>query len=249
MKRMRDTAIHLVDSDTPDAKCQRLGGEVPHTSDVIPAPSMKQKRDMAIDIVDSDTPDAKHRHLKEEVPHASDVIPAPSMKWKRDTAIDIADSDTPDTKCQRLEEALNAHLGNATKSLFILLNELLYSVISFLGVKELRTCTKVLTLLRDIASPSFLAAVHFTPAQTPYWLSIDQKHCEALLVWSRMASFTSPKNLFFNVAQDIHLCVLNIFIQAPRAANIPAVYLSCHGDSICMVLAATVLESLQASGC
>ncbi|KIJ57695.1 hypothetical protein HYDPIDRAFT_34872 [Hydnomerulius pinastri MD-312] len=152
MKRKRDTATDISDSDAPDAKRQCLEEEVPHASDVIPAPSMKRKRDTAIDLADSDTPDVKRQRLEEEVPYASDVIPVPSMKRKRDTAIDLADSDTLDAKRRRLEEALDAHLGNAAKSLFILPNELLYSVISFLGVKELRTCTKVSTLQRHSKS-------------------------------------------------------------------------------------------------
>ncbi|KIJ09723.1 hypothetical protein PAXINDRAFT_17199 [Paxillus involutus ATCC 200175] len=141
-------------------------------------------------------------------------------------------------------------LGTITviQSLFYLPNELLHGIVSLLGADDLQTCTKVSTLLRDIAGPAYLAALNFTPTKTPYWLSVNEQTCLPLLVWRRLASFTPPKNLYFSSTQDHHLRALDIFIRSPQVANIPAVYLSCYGGSISMAMTATVLAGIQASG-
>ncbi|KAF8834256.1 hypothetical protein BDN67DRAFT_985455 [Paxillus ammoniavirescens] len=64
-------------------------------------------------------------------------------------------------------------LGTITdiQLLFYLPNELLHAIVSLLGADDLQTCTKVSTLLRDIAGPAYLAALNFSPTKTPYWLS------------------------------------------------------------------------------
>ncbi|KIK77647.1 hypothetical protein PAXRUDRAFT_17361 [Paxillus rubicundulus Ve08.2h10] len=63
-------------------------------------------------------------------------------------------------------------LGTITdiQSLFYLPNELLHVIVSLLGADDLQTCTKVSTLLRDIAGPAYLAALNFSPTKTLYWL-------------------------------------------------------------------------------
>ncbi|KIK77269.1 hypothetical protein PAXRUDRAFT_167396, partial [Paxillus rubicundulus Ve08.2h10] len=134
------------------------------------------------------------------------------------------------------------------QSPFYLPNELLYVTVSLLGADDLETCTKVLTLLRDIAGPAYLATLNFSPTKTPYWLLVNEQTCLPLLVWRCLASFTLPKNLYFSSMQDHHLQALDIFIQSPQVANIPTVYLSCYGGSISMAMTATVLACIQASG-
>ena len=91
-------------------------------------------------------------------------------------------------------------------SLLILPNELLHEIIDLLGVKDLGMCTQIFVILKDIAGPRYMTALKFSLVGR-FWASVDEKNCEALLVWQRMANFTCPNNIYCSLfnAKDSHL--------------------------------------------
>ena len=135
-------------------------------------------------------------------------------------------------------------------SLFVLPNELLHEIIDHLGVKDLGACTRVSLILKDIAGPRYMTALKFSPVRR-FWASVDEKNCEALLVWRRMTNFTCPSNIYCSLfnAKDSHLRALGIFFESPQCANIPTAYLSCFGGTESLAATATLLASIRASGC
>ena len=138
----------------------------------------------------------------------------------------------------------------STVSLLILLNKLLHEIIDHLGVKDLGTCTQISVILKDIAGPWYMTALKFSPAGR-FWASVNEKNCEALLVWRRMANFTCPNNIYCSLfnTKDSHLRALGIFFKSPQCANIPTAYLSCFGGEESLAATATLLASIRASGC
>ncbi|KAF9230557.1 hypothetical protein BU15DRAFT_69097 [Melanogaster broomeanus] len=134
--------------------------------------------------------------------------------------------------------------------LLILPNELLLQVISLLCVDDLRTCTGLSSLFKELAAPLYFAAFNFNP-KDPFWISVNHKNCKALLVWRRMACFTSLKSLYISLgsSQDHHLRALDLFFRSPQCANIPTVYLSCYEAQATSASFVTLVEGIRESGC
>ncbi|KAG6381507.1 hypothetical protein JVT61DRAFT_90 [Boletus reticuloceps] len=141
-----------------------------------------------------------------------------------------------------------SYLPKIVSSIYVLPYECLEQILAYLAPDALRTCSKVSVLFRDIAGPLFLAGLGFKPAGR-YWLPVNEKHVECLLVWRRLNTFIPPSNLFFHASNDAHLHALDIYMRTPRAANSPAVFLSCDGKSISTSLIAIVMKSAAVSGC
>ena len=111
-------------------------------------------------------------------------------------------------------------------------------------------CTWISVILKDIAGPQYMTALKFSPAGR-FWASVDEKNCEALLVWRHMTNFTCPSNIYCSLfnAKDSHLCALGTFFESPQCANIPTAYLSCFGGMESLAATATLLASIRVSGC
>jgi hypothetical protein len=135
-------------------------------------------------------------------------------------------------------------------SLLVLPNELLLQIVSLLRVDDLRTCTRVSSLFKELAAPLYFGALNFDPKDS-FWITVDHKNCEALLVWRRMARFTALRSLYISLgsSQDHHFRALDLFFRSPQCANIPAVYLSCYEAPTTSTYFVNLVEGIRESGC
>jgi hypothetical protein len=111
-------------------------------------------------------------------------------------------------KCKREEDTSESPsiTRSSSVSIFVLPNELLHNIIDLQGVRDLRSCTQVSSILKIISAPCYLKALDFAP-HGGLWTSVSRDNAEALMVWRCMADFMCPRHLYcsFVDPEDHHL--------------------------------------------
>ncbi|KAF9236802.1 hypothetical protein BU15DRAFT_76635 [Melanogaster broomeanus] len=232
--------------DLPPAKCQLTVAQEIN-------PNLKCKSDND----PPDLPPAKRQlTVTQEInpcksDHDSLALPLAKRQLTVAQEINLSGSDLLNLPSMNRQSSVESVRPNtlATTSLLILPNELLHEIVDLLGIKELRTCTWVSTIFKNIAAPHYLAALNFAPTGD-FRVSVNRHNCQALMVWRHMANFTRPRSIYCSLlqAKDCHMEALQIFFESTQCANIPVVYVSSFGNASPASTTA-LLASIRASGC
>ncbi|KAI6033749.1 hypothetical protein PISMIDRAFT_111343, partial [Pisolithus microcarpus 441] len=132
-------------------------------------------------------------------------------------------------------------------------NELLGQIATLLPSNSLLALTQVCQLLREIVAPHYFVLLEFNTPRSSY-LSLDNKGCEALLVWLRTEAFVVPNSLYLSVSRttkDYHLHALQMFFESLAGSKVVSrVHLLLYSGPDNPTLSfVRLLEGIQGSGC
>ncbi|KAI5999997.1 hypothetical protein EDD15DRAFT_2193485 [Pisolithus albus] len=132
-------------------------------------------------------------------------------------------------------------------------NELLGHITTFLPPNSLLALTQVCQLLKEIAALRYFLLLGFDTPQSNY-LSLDDRGCEALLLWRRTRAFAVPNSLYFSVSRtttDYHLYALRTFFKSLTGSKIirRVHLLLFSGPDKPSHLFLHLLECIRGSGC
>ncbi|KAG2102821.1 uncharacterized protein F5147DRAFT_776176 [Suillus discolor] len=103
---------------------------------------------------------------------------------------------------------------NARTFIWSLPVEILSSIASLLGVRDLHTLTQVSSLLREVSGPPFFANRNFsTSPQDTCYLRVDSPNFDVLMTWRRMYNFRSPCMLLCWIEADVQPAQLSTFLH------------------------------------